>query len=250
LLADTTTLYFQDRANDWALAALEAAWEAHDRDPDQVLEPRRPRPQVGNEPPLRIQGHDKDEHPGDPQVVIASVCTPGGFVLPHLVYAGNASEVTVAADLVATLPQLSEYEDRLWVSDAGMVSKKLVETLYEENWKRLSAGECDHASEKGVRVDESKEPAALRDAVHEGPRHLPALPGSQQKAETGRSMNELRRLFGGVKAAELAAGRQSNWQRSELRGDHPYVVKRLSTGMPATRWTRWFDAPGTVRKRA
>lgn len=404
LLADTTTLYFEARANDRELAALEAAWEAYERDPNAVPEPRRPRPQVVNEPPLRMQGHNKDGHPGDPQVVIASVCTPGGFVLRHRVYPGNTSDFTVAADLIAKLPKLSEDEERVWISDAGMVSKKLFEAIDEGGWKRLTAEgprksalgqsllsehpgryrahptkedfsfkEFDVPAAKSPsgkaerwlvtrnerdrervlgRIDEHVERAKeglarQREAATSHPKKVcelvshkslhryvrpsekvagtyvldqeairrekmlagvrfyrttkldwdgVAMWGAYQKlqeveanhreykgplllqpcyhrterrieahvmltilavnvvrfleAETGRNMAELRRLFGGVKAVELAAGKKSFWQRSELTDDHMDVLKRLSAGVPAHQWTRWIDTPAPRKKRA
>lgn len=403
LLADTTTLYFEARANDRELAELEAAWAEHDRDPANIPEPRRPRPQVVNEPPLRMQGHSKDGHPGDPQVVIASICTPGGFVLRHRVYPGNTNDFTVAADLVTNLPKLAADEERVWVTDAGMVGKKLFETIDATGWKRLSAegprksevGQallsenpgryrahptkedfsfkefdvpadktpsgrperwvvtrnerererqlariddhlerakeslarqretatthpkqvCELVSHKslhryvmpsarvpgtyvldqeairrekmlaGVRFyrstkldwdgvamwsayqrlqeveanhKEYKGPLMLQPCYHRTERRIEAhvmltvLAVNVVRfleAETGRNMAELRRLFGGVKAVELAAGKKTFWQRSELTTDHLDVLKRLSAGVPTVQWTRWLEASPKEQSR-
>lgn len=89
-LVDTTSLYFEARHNDAELAELDAAWDAWERDPDtKAKPPRRSAPATVNKPAFRMQGHNKDGHPGDPQVVIASECVQAGYVLRHRTFAGN-----------------------------------------------------------------------------------------------------------------------------------------------------------------
>lgn len=138
LLADTTTLYFEARQNDAEIAELAGAWDAADNDAD-AKDPKRKRPRYVNRPPFRMQGHNKDGHPGDPQVVIASVCSSNGFVLWHRTYPGNTSDFTVAKDLIGTLPRVAPRTERMWVSDAGMLAKEHIALLDKAKWGRLSA---------------------------------------------------------------------------------------------------------------
>ena len=139
-LLDTTSLYFEARHNDVELAELDAAWDAWERDPDaRAKPPRRAAPATVNTPAFRMQGHNKDGHPGDPQVVIASECVQAGYVLRHRTFAGNTNDTTIAKELVKTLPAVPEGQERVWVSDAGMMSKPLMKTLDDAGWHRLSA---------------------------------------------------------------------------------------------------------------
>lgn len=101
-LLDTTSPYFESRENDEQIARLAEAWDLADADPD-LASPVRSRPKVVNEPPLRMQGHNKDGHPGDPQVVLASVCLRNGLVIRHKVYPGSTNDKTIARDLVGSL---------------------------------------------------------------------------------------------------------------------------------------------------
>ena len=139
-LVDTTSLYFEARHNDAELATLAERWDAYDADPSaNAKPPRRNRPAVVNEPAFRMQGHNKDGHPGDPQVVISSECVAAGYVLRHRTYAGNTNDQTIAKDLVVTLPSVEDGAERVWVSDAGMMSKGLMNILDAAGWHRLSA---------------------------------------------------------------------------------------------------------------
>jgi transposase len=136
LLADTTTAYFASKHNDEEIAAIEAEWEAYDA--GEGPKPVFRRPQVVNEPPLRMQGKNKDGHPGEPQVVLANLVTPSGLVLRHRIYPGNTNDQTVARDLIEDLDEPTEML-RLWVSDNGMVNAGLLEMLDGAGWGRLSA---------------------------------------------------------------------------------------------------------------
>lgn len=139
-LLDTTSLYFEARHNDVELADLDARWKAWERDPDEKAKPpRRTAPVTVNEPAFRMQGHNKDGHPGDPQVVIASECVEAGYVLRHRTFAGNTNDSTIAKALVKELPPISDGQERVWVSDAGMMSKQLMTILDAAGWHRLSA---------------------------------------------------------------------------------------------------------------
>jgi hypothetical protein len=137
-LVDTTSLYFEARHNDRELAELAAAWDEADADMD-VPDPKRSRPAGVNVPPFRMQGHNKDGHPGDPQVVIASECTSSGYVLRHSTYPGNTNDSTIAKDLLLRTAPLAEGEEKVWVSDAGMLSKTVLKLLGEKGWRYLLA---------------------------------------------------------------------------------------------------------------
>jgi hypothetical protein len=65
---------------------------------------------------------------------------------------GNTSDVTVARALIADLPALPEGVERVWISDAGMVSAELLGLIDETTgWKRLTA-EGPRKSELGQRL--------------------------------------------------------------------------------------------------
>lgn len=134
-LVDTTSMFFEALLNDREIAALALAWEEAE---DENL-PLRPRPRVLNEPALRMQGHNKDGHAGDPQVVLASVCLKNGLVVRHRVYPGNTNDRTIAQDLVSAVEPLATAPAKVWVSDGGMTSQKLFNTLEAGQWHWLVA---------------------------------------------------------------------------------------------------------------
>jgi hypothetical protein len=86
---DTTSSYVESSVNDQDRAEIAAEWKAHDKRPDKIPEPVWPRPQVVNDPPLRMQGHSKDERPRSPQVLIGVVTNRDGIILYHQVLPGN-----------------------------------------------------------------------------------------------------------------------------------------------------------------
>jgi hypothetical protein len=133
-MVDTTSLFFEALQNDAEIAALAEAW-----DDVSVRAPIRPRPRVVNDPVLRMQGHNKDGHPGDPQVVLASVCLRNGLVIRHRVYPGNTNDRTIAQDLVSVVQPLAQAPARVWVSDGGMTSQKLFDALAAGGWHWLVA---------------------------------------------------------------------------------------------------------------
>jgi len=136
LLSDTTSLYFASKHNDREIAEIGSEWEAYDA--GEGPEPVFRRPQVVNEPPLRLQGKNKDGHPGEPQAVLASLVTASGLVLRHRVYPGNTNDQKVAKDLIENLQEPSDFL-RMWVSDNGMVNGNLLKLLDNAGWERLSA---------------------------------------------------------------------------------------------------------------
>ncbi|MEQ1486772.1 hypothetical protein, partial [Methyloglobulus sp.] len=58
-------------------ASVEADWDAHDAG-ERPAPPHDPRPQVVNDPPLRMRGHSKDHRPGLVQQVSAAKMQDGG----------------------------------------------------------------------------------------------------------------------------------------------------------------------------
>lgn len=135
-LVDTTSMYFEMTRSDQELAELRdehAVAEANGSKP-----PLAPDPQVVNEPPFRMRGHNKDGHDGDPQVVIASVVTPGGLIVRHKVYAGNTNDQTIGADLTTAL-SAPVGTQLVWLSDAGMVSDEKLLALDGGGWQRITA---------------------------------------------------------------------------------------------------------------
>lgn len=138
LLVDTTSLFFESRQTDVEVAALDAAWKAWDADPTQPP-PLRPRPGVVNDPPMRMHGHNKDGHPGDPQVVVASACLRNGLVVRHRMYPGNTNDVKIAKDLITHLAGLPDETAKVWVSDGGMTSPELMVDLWAGGWHWLVA---------------------------------------------------------------------------------------------------------------
>lgn len=137
-LTDTTSSYFEATLDDVEKLELENDWKAFETG-EREKAPHRPRPQVVNEPALRMRGHSKDGHPGDPQVVVASICLRNGLVLRHKTYPGNTNDKTIAGDLMATMPSPIAGTARMWVSDGGMTSQKLQGELDEGGWFRLTA---------------------------------------------------------------------------------------------------------------
>lgn len=137
-LTDTTSSYFESTLDDAEKLELENDWKAFEAG-EREKAPHRPRPQVVNEPALRMRGHSKDGHPGDPQIVLASICLRNGLVLRHKTYAGNTNDKTIAADLMATMPSPVAGTVRMWVSDGGMTSQKLQGELDKGGWFRLTA---------------------------------------------------------------------------------------------------------------
>ncbi|MBM3274859.1 MAG: IS1634 family transposase, partial [Candidatus Sericytochromatia bacterium] len=136
-LVDTTSMYFEMTRSDKELAELfdeHVEAELTGKEP-----PLAPVPQVVNrEPFFRMRGHNKDGHPGDPQVVIASIVTPGGQIVRHRTYPGNTNDLTIAQDLIATVPAPAGTV-RVWVSDAGTVDDERLLSLDLDGWDRVTA---------------------------------------------------------------------------------------------------------------
>lgn len=135
-LVDTTSMYFESTRTDEDLSELK---EAHTQSlRDGTPPPKAPIPAVVNEPVFRMRGHNKDGHSGDPQVVLASCVALNGQILRHRIYAGNTNDLTIAKDLIDTVPKPPDGV-LLWVSDGGMASSDLLTMLDLGGWMRLTA---------------------------------------------------------------------------------------------------------------
>ncbi|HMV69534.1 MAG TPA: IS1634 family transposase [Myxococcota bacterium] len=121
LLLDTTTTFSECDVDDDTVAELARAWARHDI--EGAPKPEDPRPQVVNQPSLRMRGHSKDHRNDAPQVVIGLTATGGGEPVWQEVYAGNTSDKRITVDMVTkTLAQFPD-EELLVAMDAGMASR-------------------------------------------------------------------------------------------------------------------------------
>jgi len=123
---------------DREIALLNEKWDDFEAD-GSLPEPWRPRPTKVNESELRMRGHNKDGHPESPQVKVALVCSPGGVVLRHRVYAGNVGDATITKDLVERLSAREDCAATVWVADAGMMGKEQMAALDGAGWDRVTA---------------------------------------------------------------------------------------------------------------
>ena len=118
LLLDTTSTYFSSELTDLERAELEEEWARYEADAGP--KPKLPRPQVVNEPSIRMRGHSKDRRPDKPQVVIGLLTGPSGRVLRHRVYAGNQQDQRVTLDLLGDVRELAPRGRPVVVGDSGM----------------------------------------------------------------------------------------------------------------------------------
>lgn len=137
-LVDTTSLYFEAQMTDREIALLNEKWDDFEAD-GSLPEPWRPRPAKVNDSELRMRGHNKDGHPESPQVKVALVCSPGGVVLRHRVYAGNVGDTIITKDLVERLAVRDDHTATVWVADAGMMGKEQMAALDRNGWDRVTA---------------------------------------------------------------------------------------------------------------
>jgi hypothetical protein len=127
LLMDTTSSFFASDLDDVERASVEADWDAHDA--GERSAPHEPRPQVVNDPPLRMRGHSKDHRPTKPQIVIGLLAGAGGRVLRHRVYPGNRQDQRVAADLIEDARALAPGGRPVVVTDSGMGGEPNLATI-------------------------------------------------------------------------------------------------------------------------
>jgi len=126
---DTTSTYYESSVNDEDRAEIQALWDAYDKAPDKIEEPHWPRPQVVNDPPLRMQGFSKDSRPRAPQVKIGVLTNPSGFVMYHQVAAGNETDGEIALDLMEGYEDAVSQTVQVWIGDAGMGTTTVLDEL-------------------------------------------------------------------------------------------------------------------------
>lgn len=251
-LVDTTSLYFEARHNDTELASLDGRWDDYEADPDEKAKPpRRSRPATVNEPAFRLQGHNKDGHPGDPQVVIASECVAAGYVLRHRTFAGNTNDQSIAKVLVESLPEPAEGAQRVWVSDAGMMSKGLMNILDSAGWHRLSA-EGPRKSVLGLSVLQD---VKGRFSTHSAKEHMGYKAGTFKAEMTDSGRREMviatrnekereRRLEKLAKQVEETSAQLAR-QRAQVK-NHPRSVCKVASHMNLSRLVKPSEKlPGT-----
>ena len=128
LLLDTTSTYFDSDLDDVERADVAADWSAHDK--GQLAEaPLTPRPQVINDPPMRMRGHSKDHRSDLPQVVIATVCAKDGTILRHKTYPGNTADQTITLEMLVKAAEAEPNSKKVVVFDAGMGSERNLRVL-------------------------------------------------------------------------------------------------------------------------
>jgi len=129
LLLDTTSTYFASDLDDEEHAAVESDWAAFDR--GERREPLTPRPQVVNDPRMRMRGHSKDHRPDKPQVVIATLATADGRILRHKTYPGNTNDQSITVDMLKDAVKPQEGVRKVAVFDAGMGGAPNLKALNE-----------------------------------------------------------------------------------------------------------------------
>jgi len=129
LLYDTTSSYFEMEDDDVERAERAARWAAYDA--GEGPEPTRPRPQVVNNPPLRLKGHSRDHRPDVAQVVVGLAVTRQGIPVRCWVWPGNTNDAE-------TVPQVKQslagwrLNRVVWAVDRGMTS--------DDNLRQLQRG--------------------------------------------------------------------------------------------------------------
>jgi hypothetical protein len=147
LLYDTTSSYFEMDFDDEERAEREQRWDAYDE--GKGPEPTRPRPQVVNDPPLRLRGHSKDHRPDLAQVVIGLAVTREGIPVRCWVFPGNTNDAATIAEVKTSLAGW-KLNRVLWAVDRGMVSEKNLREL-QKGGAHYVAGTKMRAGEPSVK---------------------------------------------------------------------------------------------------
>jgi len=150
LLYDTTSSYFEMEDDDIERGERAERWATHD-DGDAPA-PTQPRPQVVNDPPLRLKGYSRDKRPDVAQVVIGLAVTREGIPVRCWVWPGNTNDAETVATVKADLAgwRLNRV---VWAVDRGMVS--------EANLRQLRRGGADYIAGEKMRAGKSDVEEAL-----------------------------------------------------------------------------------------
>ena len=141
LLYDTTSTYFEMEDDDEERTEREQRWDAADA--GLGPEPTRPRPQVVNEPPLRLAGHSKDHRPDRAQVVVGLAVTRQGIPVRCWTWPGNTNDATTVAEVKRSLAGW-RLDRVVWAVDRGMVS--------EDNLTELRRGGAHYVAGERMRA--------------------------------------------------------------------------------------------------
>jgi hypothetical protein len=146
LLYDTTSTYFEMEDDDEERAEREQRWDAANA--GLGPEPTRPRPQVVNDPPLRLAGHSKDHRPDRAQVVVGLAVTRQGIPVRCWTWPGNTNDAATVAEVKRSLAgwRLGRV---VWAVDRGMVSEDNLTEL-RRGGAHYVAGERMRAGKKTV----------------------------------------------------------------------------------------------------
>ena len=131
LLMDTTAVFTEAAMDDVQRAEIEGWWQEYVQG-KTAQRPVDPRPQVVNDPPLRMRGKSKDGRPDAPQVVVGLVTTVSGRLVSHSVQPGNTSDKVMTREMVAKAMQRHPDQEVTWVMDSGMAGKKNLRWLAEQ----------------------------------------------------------------------------------------------------------------------
>ena len=150
LLYDTTSVYCEMDGDDRDVAGRAEAWAAYDR--GEAEPPPSRRPQVVNEPALRLQGHSKDHREDLAQIVVGLAVTRHGIPVRCWVWPGNTADVTTVAQVKASLAgwRLNRV---VWAVDRGMTS--------EENLRLMKQGGANSIAGEKMRAGKPDVEAAL-----------------------------------------------------------------------------------------
>lgn len=118
LLLDTTTSYSESSLDDAERAQIADEWAAYDA--GDAPKPLVPRPQVVNEPAMRMRGHSKDHRPKDPQVKIGLLRTADGRPVDIQLVAGNVHDQRLTLDLIRAARERLPDIELVVAMDSGM----------------------------------------------------------------------------------------------------------------------------------
>lgn len=119
LLYDTTSAYFEMEDDDVERAERSERWATFDD--GNGSEPSRPRPQVVNDPPLRLKGYSRDKRSDLAQVVVGLAVTREGIPVRSWVWPGNTNDAETVVEVKKSL-QGWQLNRVVWAVDRGMVS--------------------------------------------------------------------------------------------------------------------------------